>query len=688
MLKTVFYRLVVCVALLHFVCPPSRAQEPLDDGSSLADLSLEELMKVTVTSVSRRDERYFEAASAIFVVTAEDIRRSGATSIPEALRMVPGMDVFNIDLNHYHITIRGHNDLVFTDRILVLMDGRAVHSPTFSAVWWPAQNYPMEDIDRIEVILGPGASVWGANAMNGVINIISKKADRTEGTLVSGGAGTREKGFGAFRYGSRTEGGVSYRVYGMGAQTPDSNVVVDEYDWAAKVGRPHANQKTVLQTGMRADWDSGESGTSVIANIYNVNAWSEGTYLASINPPSTPHGIFRDSFAGQNILVRREYRADNGPATSIQLYYDRTQINRITFGEELDTLDGEFQADWRTSDWNLLLAGVNARVSSIRFKDKIPMEMPDSTIGLYGFFAQDEMTFAGDRLKVTPGIKLERNQFTGWEPQPGLRAAWVEDGWMAWAAVSRAVRLPNSVSNRLKWRYSDNGTNSSDGLPIIKQSIGKGGVAPEEMFAYEAGLRLKPSPDFTFNAMAFLNRDRNTVDTISDSSNRTLMSSPTPYWAADYNNYQNLLEGDTYGFELRGDARFQQWIRAFLEYAYTRVQMKPMPGKENSDTLTFCEWINTATPLYSIKGGIFMDLPGHFRVDAMAYYNDRAEDFFYPPTLRLDLRLAYSPSPNLEISVVGRNLTTSENREYQSIESVQENTWVPQDVYFKISYNY
>ena len=395
-------------------------------AGDLSDLSLEQLSSIVVTSVSRRRERLADVPASIFVISAQDIHRAGATTISEALRLAPNLNVARADTAQYAVSARGFNN-VLANKMLVLIDGRTVYSPLFSGVFWEAQDVMLEDVDRIEVISGPGATIWGSNAVNGVINIITRPARDTQGSLVSVGAGNRERSAAA-RYGARVGERVHYRIYAKKFDL-DSSERTD--------GLSLRDRQRQTQAGMRAEWQQGSDLVTLIGNVYEGDVGSIGGE--------------RD-FSGTNLLGRWTRQFADGGSLRLRAYYDRTDRNHAaSFVERLDTYDIELQHTLRPSGAHRLTWGAGYREARDRVGNSAAQALIPANRDMRwrNLFLQDEIALQED-VSLTLGFKVETNPFTGSENLPSARIAWrLTPGRTAWAALSRAVRAPSRIDRDL-----------------------------------------------------------------------------------------------------------------------------------------------------------------------------------------------------------------------------------------------
>ena len=398
-------------------------------------------MDVAVTSVTREVSTIGHSAAAIFVITPEMIRRSGARNIPEALRLAPGLDVAQINGSEWAISSRGFNSR-FANKLLVLIDGRTVYTPSFAGVNWAVQNVMLEDVERIEVIRGPGATVWGANAVNGVISIITKSAKDTHGVLATGGGGTFERGFGSLRVGGQTETGVSYRAYGMYSDQGPTWAPYGAYD-ATQLG----------QGGFRLDWTTGREKADKITfqgDYYNGNAQNAVIEPVFSAPPFEQMIKTTLPMEGGNLLTRWTHTVDEDSDYSLQFYYDRLGYSIPTLALGQDTFDLDFTDRFALTSRQKIVWGGGYRFTGESFENTPDVSIEPSSVrlNLFSAFVQDEIAVIPEKLMFTPGCKLEHNDFTGFECQPSLRLLYMIDkksfglgGGLPGRANARRVRL-------------------------------------------------------------------------------------------------------------------------------------------------------------------------------------------------------------------------------------------------------
>jgi len=612
------------------------AQKPSD----LTNLSLDDLMNVEVTSVSKREQKLLEAPAAIYVLTTEDIHRSGATSIAEALRMVPGLQVAKISSNKWAITSRGSNS-EFANKLLVLIDGRSVYTPLFAGVYWDVQDVLLEDIERIEVIRGPGAALWGANAVNGVINIITKNARDTQGGIITAGAGNQERGFGSIRYGGKIGTGAHYRVY---AKYFDRDASLDE------AGKDPADGWDVLRGGFRVDWDLSQSDSLTLqGDIYrgNIGQRLARTIGAAPFSESLDEKVRAE---GGNVLARWSRMLSATSALSLQFYFDRTRSNEVLLGETRNTWDFDFQHNFAVSR-NEIVWGMGLRATSdnILSSFMIVVDPPSRTTSLFNLFVQDEITLVKNRLRLTVGSKFEHNAYIGFESQPSARLIWTPRKEHAlWAAVSHANRTPSRVERDMRVNISV--IPDMSGLLTYFSLFGNREFRSEQLNSYELGYKFQPVGSVFLRVAMFLN-DYNKLS-------RTLLgtpffeSAPQPPHLVIPLRFDNAGASTTTGIEAAVDwSVAKRWK---LAAAYT--------------------WFDQVSQTSASLGalGTLGDSPrNQFNIrsflndcDAAVYYVDRLPALAVPHYLRTDVRFGWRASESLEVSFTGQNLFDKSHLEF------------------------
>ena len=627
---------------------------PLD----LTELSLEDLMNIEVTSVSKKAEKLSEATAAIFVITQEDLRQSGVTSIPEALRMVPGLQVARIDANKWAITSRGFNSR-FANKLLVLIDGRSVYTPIFSGVYWDMYDVLLEDVERIEVIRGPGATLWGANAVNGIISIITKNARDTRGGLVTLGGGSEERGFGGVRYGGKLGDDVYYRVYAKYFNR-------DHFVWAS--GEEAADAWDVLRGGFRMDWEaSGSNLLTLQGDVYDGDAGQTFSFVTSLEPPYMRMLEFDAPIAGGYALGRWEHIFSDASDMALQLYYDRFEREEAIVEGLVNTFDLDFQHRFMLGQWQEIVWGLGYRFISDESDSTFTLSFDPKSrdYDLFSAFVQDEITLAQGRLRLMLGSKFEHNDYTGSEIQPNARLLWMpHERHTGWAAVSRAVRTPNRVSDdvRLQGMY---GT-----PPALMVMFGDRDVESEELLAYELGYRVRPT-DRLFLDMATFYNIYDELETVEPGT-PYFETSPAPGYLVVPVFADNKMDGETYGVELAADWRVLNWWRLRAAYAYLQMQLRL---DENSGDV-WSESMEGRSPRHQFSLLSSMNLPGRLELDLGNRYVDNLPYLDVKSYFSMDVRLGWNVLDNLEVSIVGQNLLDSHHSEF----TPQDYTTLPVDL--------
>src|SRR6202140_5017500 len=467
-------------------------------------INLEDLMNMQVTSVSKRAQKLADAAAAIFVITQDDIRRSGASSIPEALRLVPGLEVARIDENKWAIGSRGFNGR-FDNKLLVLIDGRSVYTPLFSGVYWNVQDVMLEDVDRIEVIRGPGATLWGANAVNGVINIITKKAKATQGGVVTAGGGNEERGAVAARYGDKIGGDTSYRIYGKNFDLGPSqyaNGATANDGWEAQRG------------GFRADYTpAGSNSFTLQGDIYH-SGYNETLTIPSFSAPYSSTFPNDGAYSGGNILGRWNHSSE-GSSMSLQMYFDNTTLSdNSLFVDHQNLFDVDFQDGFHVGNSQQMVWGMGYR-SIIDRNDpsfSVSLQPNQLTLNQFSAFLQDEISLVHS-LRLTVGSKFEHNAFTGFEFEPNVRLLWtMTPNQSIWTAVSRAVRTPALTEEGLRLTSAvvpPGIPQNPTPFPALVTVYGSNNFQSEDLLAYELGYRVQVTNTLSTDDATFYNRYSN-----------------------------------------------------------------------------------------------------------------------------------------------------------------------------------
>jgi iron complex outermembrane receptor protein len=639
------------------------AQDAYVSPSTLKKLSVEQLADIDVTSVSKYPEKFSEAAAAVAVLTSEDIERSGVTKIPDALRLVPGLDVAQVDAHTWAISSRGFND-IFADKLLVLIDGRTVYTPLFSGVFWDFQDTLLADIDRIEVVRGPGATLWGANAVNGVINIITKSARDTQGFLVSTGGGTEDRDFVNVRYGVKIDDDIFARVY-VKYFDRDSSVLPD--------GTDAHDAWDMFRGGFRLDSEpSNENSFTLQGDIYTGNE-DEVYSIPTTTPPFATTVASTDQVSGGNLLGRWTHTFAPDSQLTLQAYYDRTEQETPIFGEKRDTGDVDLQDRFDWGDRQKIIWGAGFRVTHTNIKNSLNVSFfpSDRTLTLYSAFVQDEISIVPDRLHLTIGSKFEHNDFTGFEIQPSARALWTPGhAQTIWGSISRAVRTPSEAE-------SDVRLNPAPPVPIPPGFLtihGNPNMESEKLIAYELGYRVQPINQLKVDLTGFYN-DYDDLRTLEP-----LLPGPVSPSIV-----KNKLFGETYGVELSATAQVTRQWRLQGSYSYFDAQLHREPGSRDTTTEAIDEGSSPHNQFF-IRS--LLDVGWNIQFDSTLRYVDVLPLPKVPSYITLDLRLAWSPRKDLEFAVVGRNLLDDRHPEFAPTFIGTQRTEVERSVYGMVVWHY
>jgi iron complex outermembrane receptor protein len=618
-------KLAECCFTILFCYRLATAQQKIPSSSTGVDLtamSIEDLMNVKVTSVSKTEQKLSRTASAVFVITQEDIERSGAANIPDLLRMVPGLEVAQINGSTWAISARGFNDQS-SDKLLVLIDGRAVYSPLFPGVDWDAQAVPLENIDRIEVIRGPGASVWGANAVNGVISIISKKADQTQGGLVAGGGGTNEQGFGMVRYGGTLGNGGAYRI------TSNYSNHSDLLNLSGRSGDDSWNE---FRASLRAD-------KQLTANDFitvGMNGYSGGenemvSTVTSISPPVSQVLAIREQFSGWSMVSKWDHVISPHSDTSLQVYFDRYNRHNPTYGEGFDTIDIDFQHHFDWGDRQQIVWGLGYRHESDAFQPtlRVSFDPEDRTDQIFSSFFQDQIAIRPDRLFLTMGAKLEHNDITGFAIQPTARVAWiVNTKTTIWSSFSIADRTPSFAD--VDVRFAEAALPGPGGLPILVTVFGNPQEGNEQLYATELGYRQEFGTRVSIDLTAFFNQytDLRSTEPMAP----YFESNPSPPHLIEPLVFANLLFGETHGAEASINWRVSSRWTLSPGYSFLAMHLHPRPTSQD----TGVPEAEGSSPAHQAQLRSNLNLHGHFQLDSSAFFVEGLPIQNVPSYTRLD----------------------------------------------------
>lgn len=635
----------VCLLLLAsagLFASPANAQEEVDPFA----LSPEELFGAEVISTSRAPQSVWEAPAAVYVLTADDIARSGATSIAEALRLVPGVQVARINTSGWAVSVRGFNSAL-ANKLLVLIDGRETYDPLFSGVYWDVQDTALEDIERIEVVRGPGASLWGANAVNGVINIITRRAAETQGLLASAIAGDHESAGLTLRYGGAMGERTHWRAYARAFDREGQELLTGQDDgsaWEAWRG------------GFRVDSAlSSRDELTLQGDIYR----SETGQLRQVSSLSAPHASIereRITAEGGNLLARWTREMDADARLTAQAYVDVTQRDQRLLRDERTTFDVDVQYEFGALGPHDLIAGVRYRHTS----DEIaPTEMirSDTTThesDLLSAFVQDEIAL-GDAWRLTLGSKFDENDYTGFEIQPNARLQWLGERQTIWAAVSRAVRSPSELDREFDILLAAGPPFPMTTLPLTIELLPSPEFESEEVIAYEVGYRRQVSPDLAVDVALFHNEyeDLATLTPLAP-----MLGVDPPRFILIPIVTTNDTEAVAQGGELVADWRPLENVGVSFTYSYLDLDLSAPAGAIDGDAA------EGRSPQSQANLRVNWDAGEALAFDAILYYVDELQNYGIEDYLRADLRMAVRLADNVQVELIGQNLIDDSHREF------------------------
>jgi iron complex outermembrane recepter protein len=614
-------------------------------GSSLKQLTLEQLGNVEVTTVSKEPEEVWKTPAAIYVITQQDIRRSGATTLPDILRLAPGVEVSQIDGDKWAVGIRGFEGRL-SRSVLVLIDGRSVYTPLFAGVYWEVQDTLIEDIDRIEIIRGPGGTIWGPNAVNGVINIITKNSRETHGSMINAGGGNVDQGFLNGRYGAGTDK-FSYRMYAKGfTRGPQFHSDDNSFDdW--RMG----------QAGFRTDWRPTDRDNVTLQGDAYSTIEGEILGISYYNPPALINVQGNGYFSGENVIGHWRRALHSGSDLQVQVYYDRTDRQDLNYREIRNTFDLDFIHHFgvRRNDF---IWGGGIRISPSHFFQTVPTVIftpAHQTYNIYSGFVQDQITVVPDRLSFTIGTKLEDNSFSGFDAQPSGRLLWTPSSHQTiWAAVSRAVRTPSRIEEGFD--FSDLAVPS---LPLYLRLIGDGDFSPEQLLGYETGYRSYFKPNVYVDVALFYNQYSDLLSV----ENRPpfLETSPSPPHLVLPLYLRNGVEGDTRGLEISPVWQARKWWQLRGSYSFVHLNMRDKPTSDDASTVRQLEG---DSPQHKVVVQSALQLPRNFELDLTYRYVSALPDQDVAAYSTGDARLGWQMAKQFGISIVGQNLFQPHHPEY------------------------
>ena len=614
---------------------------------SLKQLTLEELSQIQVTSVGKQATSAFKAPAAINVLTADQIQLSGARSIPDLLRLLPGINVAQISSNSWAIGIRGFEGGL-SRSVLVLIDGRSVYTPLFRGVYWDMQDVLIEDIDRIELIAGPGGTIWGSNAVNGVINIITKSARDTHGMLVSAQAGNVEQGELNWRFGGGDDA-FSYRIYGKGfTRGPEEHLDGRNFDdWR----RGQVGFRTDTRLSQRDD-------LTVQGDVYGATA-GETLQISTYSPPAI-NTVYGDKlFNGENLLAAWRRKLSSGDFQLVA-YWDRTNREELNYQEIRNTFDVDFIHHLPFSRHEVTW-GLGARISPDNFTQVVPTVIftpAHDDYRIFSAFVQDEIALARDRLTLTLGSKFEHTSYSGFDYQPSARISWTPtNDQTLWAAVTRAVRTASRVEDGFQFTALQ-----IPSLPLYVRLIGDNDFSPEQLIGYEAGYRRNFNQKLSVSLSLFHNRYDNLLS-VENAPPFVETSSSSPYLVLPLY-LRNGIAAESNGGELASVYDVKPWLRLRGSYSVVFIHAVRRPGSDDASTV---RQLDGDSPSHVGVVEATFKLPKRFDLNLVYRAVSAIPDLKVAGYSTGDARIAWRSRGPWELEVVGQNLLQPWHFEYAGL---------------------
>lgn len=657
-LNTLCHRLFSCVVLcciaIHAVASPAFGDNPF------LKFTIEELMDVrvvNVSSVSRNKQKLNEVASAIFVITQDDIRRSGVTSIPEALRMAPGVQVGRISTDKWAVSIRGFNGFS-SSKVQVLVDGRSDYSPLFAGTLWAQQDTLMEDIERIEVIRGPAASVWGTNAVNGVINIITKSASNTQGTFLTAGGGSFERGFMSARHGGKFNEKTPFRIFAKGFSRDSTRSLS---------GADNHEQWHSARAGFRVDHNRGSDQFTLQGELF-YNALGQTIDKNTLDLPTITGEAQRNNQKGGYLRFRWDRTFSDKSSLWLQAAYDRNHYQLLPISKyEAESVDVDFQHNFPLLDKHNFTWGAHYRANRNKVVDSeaITFDPRQATNHFFSGFVRSDIVLIPDRLLFAIGTRVDHNEFSGLEVQPNARLTWIPDNKNSvWMAVSRAIRTPSRSEHDAHINLGlKTGLPGNSSFPISSLSFidSNGKFGSEKLLAYELGYRHQFSSQASIDVAGFVN---DYSDLRDFSFGALSFSTGLPQHLIVPVTVNNKASALTYGFEVSTDWNPLDRLRFQGSYSYLKMDVSSNEAFKTFDPLT--GGADKVSPQHQLSVRSSYDISNRLQLNLWLRYTSRVEFYNIPDYVTMDAKLAFKPVRNIELFLVGQNLFSENHREYVS----------------------
>lgn len=672
-MKSIYKKLTIPFLLLSFSGTLSA------NNADIYNLDIEQLINIKVVSASKKAESLLKAASAVYVISQDDIRRSGATTLPDVMRGVPGVQVAQVDANKWAVTMRGFNDR-FASKLLVMVDGRTIYTPLFSGVYWNMYDMPLEDIDRVEIIRGPGGTLWGANAVNGVINIITKNAEDTQGLQLSYIGGSLEQNVSA-RYGGQINDRTHFRVYAKGR-------LHDKFDGriVGQTGlkRSAHDRWRNLSSGFRIDGELDGDSDWMLQGGYNTGEAEQWVGSPSLMPLS--NALVKDTIDYQagNIVFAWNHDVSADNKWRVQAYYDYFSRTALDANNTVHTFDIEIQNQRQLFDNHNVVWGIGHRsVLDDLQSDSIVSFSPGKLhFKTFNAFIQDQIQLT-DQFRLTVGTKIEHNDFTGFEYQPNARLLWeVNETHSLWASYSRAVRIPSRSNRDIRINFATAPGRGPNQPPILFSLFGSNDFHSEKVNAFEIGYRSLLTSEFSLDAALFYNIYEDIVSNVRNIP--TFEMQPFPPHLLIGSTFDNGIKAHTYGAEII--AKWQVTPSWQLISSYTWFKMDARASKKNMVDSNSLFRLENSDPRHQFSVRSSIQLPHDLEFNSIFYYTDKLQGRGVSTQARLDLRLAWKPLKEVEVAVVGQNLTNRSHFEFDTTDAWHTN--IPRSVYGKVTFNY
>ena len=657
---------LVVLSVAVFLCAGAQLARAQTGPPNLGEATLEELMAVRVTSASRKAQRVEDVAAAVFVITRDDIRRSGLTTLPELLRLAPGVQVARVNSNKWAVSIRGFNDM-FANKLLVLIDGRSVYTRMFGGVLWETQDLMASDIERIEIIRGPGGAMWGANAVNGVINVITRSAVDTPGLAVELSAGTFERDRVGLRYGGSVKG-AAYRLYSQWSGYGDAQTAI---------GASADDRWSSLLTGGRADWSRGPDTFLAQAQYTDGRSrprWVD--YTAGMSGAVSADGV--SNMQEVSALARWTRTRATGSLLQLQASHmsGRHLESILDWREHATDVDVQYEAPQRARQ--SIVVGGGFRAVDLWAKNTFTLSLQPKDSTIFNAFVQDEIA-VGRQVSLVLGSKVEHDGGAGWGVLPSARVLWrPTDSQRVWGAVSRARRTPSATD--LSLRYLT--TVDVGGMTILAGFIGNPEYRSESLVEAEAGYRLRLGPSASVEAAVF----QGSYDRLPTRESVGLVFEPTPAPGLAFFAQQaaNLLRARSRGTELNA-----QWspVKAWrLSGSYSFLDLTPRPDPASTDLTASLG--DGQAPRHQWQAHSATSLGSRLHLDLGVYRTGLVRSIPVPGYTRVDLRIQFDLTDKVSVVASGRNLLEPQHEEFNTSSGAYVASIIPRSAHVMLRWKY